>query len=178
MPSPHDEVTVEPVYVARFWSKVDRRGDDECWPFSDLRSDIGYGFIWDGFRTVGAHCFSLALIGKRAAPGQHVDHLCRNPACVNPSHLEIVTGRENTLRGVGPTAINARKTHCIRGHELSGDNLYVRKCGCEPRRPVVDHDHETGIVRGIICHACNIKLPAVEDAGFLAAALRYLGRRA
>lgn len=47
-------------------------------------------------------------------------------------------------------------------------------CRCAPDRPVVDHDHSTGAVRGILCHGCNIKLPAVEDAEFRAAALRYL----
>lgn len=51
-------------------------------------------------------------------------------------------------------------------------------CGTPPDRPVVDHNHETGEARGILCHGCNIKLPAIEDAAFLASALRYLGRRA
>jgi hypothetical protein len=55
----------------------------------------------------------------------HLDHLCRNRLCVNPEHLEPVTHQENILRGVGPTAANAQKTHCPAGHEYSGDNLYV-----------------------------------------------------
>lgn len=49
-------------------------------------------------------------------------------------------------------------------------------CRQPPRRPVVDHDHETGAVRGILCHHCNIRLPTVEDSAFVASALRYLGR--
>ncbi len=51
-------------------------------------------------------------------------------------------------------------------------------CGDEPTRPVVDHCHSGGQVRGILCHGCNIKLPAVEDEAFLKAALTYLGRGA
>jgi len=48
-------------------------------------------------------------------------------------------------------------------------------CGQPMKRPCIDHDHDTGRVRGLLCHGCNIKLPAVEDAAFMAAALRYLG---
>lgn len=58
-----------------------------------------------------------------------IDHLCRNGLCVNPKHLEAVTNIENIMRGNGAPAINARKTHCVRGHELSGDNLYNRRSG-------------------------------------------------
>ena len=57
----------------------------------------------------------------------YLDHLCRNTICVNPDHLEIVTPRENVLRGFGPTAIKARQTHCKKVlHPLSGDNLYLK----------------------------------------------------
>jgi len=47
-------------------------------------------------------------------------------------------------------------------------------CGCPMERPVVDHDHATGRVRGIICHPCNIKLPAIEDMGWVMLAWGYL----
>jgi len=48
-------------------------------------------------------------------------------------------------------------------------------CLTPPARPVIDHDHKTGAIRGILCHACNIKLPAVEDDAYRLAALKYLG---
>lgn len=47
-------------------------------------------------------------------------------------------------------------------------------CGGEMKRPVVDHCHQTGRVRGILCHPCNIKLPAAEDMGWLMLAWGYL----
>jgi hypothetical protein len=61
--------------------------------------------------------------------GKQLDHLCRNRACINPEHLEPVTAKENILRGESFSAKNARKTHCIHGHELSGDNLRILKHG-------------------------------------------------
>lgn len=59
--------------------------------------------------------------------GMVLDHLCRNRACINPDHLEVVTQRENIMRGVGVAAKNAQKTHCKRGHEFTGNNLYRYK---------------------------------------------------
>ena len=69
--------------------------------------------------------------------GMHIDHLCRKPSCVNVEHLEVVTPRVNTLRGISPPAVFARATHCVNGHPFSGYNLimfqrpngrYTRKC--------------------------------------------------
>jgi hypothetical protein len=48
---------------------------------------------------------------------------------VNPDHLEAVTHRENTLRGVAPSAQHYRQTHCFRGHPFAGKNLYVNPRG-------------------------------------------------
>lgn len=76
-----------------------------------------------------AHRFVYEMTVGPIPSGLQLDHLCRNRRCVNPDHLEPVTSRENTLRGDGPTAQNARKSHCHRGHPFSGDNLFVRSDG-------------------------------------------------
>ena len=48
-----------------------------------------------------------------------LDHVvCNNTLCCNPAHVELKPQRLNVLRGNGPTAQNARKTHCKRGHLL------------------------------------------------------------
>lgn len=61
-------------------------------------------------------------IGK----GLEIDHLCRNRKCVNPLHLEAVTRKTNVLRGVSPSAKNAVKTTCAKGHMFDDKNTYVR----------------------------------------------------
>lgn len=61
--------------------------------------------------------------------GKQIDHICRNRRCVNTDHMELVTQKENILRGIGPTAVNARKRYCSKGHALSGSNLVRRPDG-------------------------------------------------
>ena len=57
---------------------------------------------------------------------------------------------------------------------LAAQNNLCALCGGAMDRPVIDHCHETGKVRGILCHPCNIKLPAVEDMGWVMLAWGYL----
>lgn len=101
-----------------------------CWNWTGQKSPKGYAVThFKGISTTRAHrVFYMLLVGE-VPKGFELDHLCRNRSCVNPDHLEVVTTKVNVLRGIGPTAINARKTHCIRGHPLSGDNLYTRRSG-------------------------------------------------
>jgi hypothetical protein len=114
---------------AFFWAKVDRSaGDDACWTWRAYIAPNGYGqfTLSLGGRkkaTFLAHRLAYELVRGPIEAGLVLDHLCRNPACANPGHLEPVTQRENVLRGVGVPAENARKTHCSRGHELAGSNL-------------------------------------------------------
>ena len=54
-------------------------------------------------------------------------------ACVNPLHLEHVTKKENIMRGAWPCAINAKKTHCPRGHPYSAENTQHYKRWGRPK---------------------------------------------
>jgi hypothetical protein len=84
----------------------------------------GYGVICIGGQMLAHRYMYLRLVGEITAPT--LDHLCRNRGCVNPAHMEQVSQRENVLRGVGLTAINAKKTICKRGHPLTGKNVMWR----------------------------------------------------
>jgi hypothetical protein len=84
----------------------------------------GYGRFKHDRKREMAHRFAYEQAFGPVPAGLTLDHLCRVRSCVNPKHLEPVTMKENGLRGLGPTALNFRKTHCKRGHLLAGDNLY------------------------------------------------------
>lgn len=90
----------------------------------------GYGFFEvrekGRKRKVMAHIAYYELRFGPVPKGEFLDHLCRNRSCIE--HTEPVSPRVNTLRGEGPTATNARKTHCIRGHELPPKHNGRRTC--------------------------------------------------
>lgn len=100
-----------------------------CWIWTSPWRRTGYGYLQinrkNGKKKLLAHRVSYELYRGTIPNGMTVDHLCRTRCCVNPSHMEIVTSKENTLRGNNPAAQNARKTHCLLGHLLSGENLYT-----------------------------------------------------
>lgn len=102
----------------RFMAHVARPEDAhvKCWEWQGAKDGTGYGKLWDGKRLSPAHRVAYELFVGPIPSGLQIDHLCRNRACVNPAHLEPVTCRENILRGVGLSAVNAKKTQCLRGH--------------------------------------------------------------
>lgn len=85
-----------------------------------------YGYIKHCGKKLRVHRIVFLAEYGPLPSGTVPDHLCRNTLCINPLHMEAVTARENTLRGIGPTAINARKTMCNKGHPLHGDNVWLR----------------------------------------------------
>ncbi len=93
-----------------------------CWEWGGGKTTQGYGTVRVEGMTKYVHRITYeAIIGPIPA-GCEIDHICRNPPCYNPEHLEAITHLENMGRRK-----HARKTHCPKGHLYSGDNLIVGK---------------------------------------------------
>jgi hypothetical protein len=127
-PKPLPELT--PEVEARFWSYVNKEPgqgpNGECWEWTASKSYLGYGYFkLDKIRK--PHRISWEIANKAKIPaGLFVLHSCDNPPCVNPAHLAVGTNSQNMKemyargRSIPP---GARRTHCPKGHPLSGDNL-------------------------------------------------------
>lgn len=105
----------------RFWPKVDRSGGlDACWPWTG-HSTRGYGTFRVGpARQAMAHRVAYELSVGPIPAGFQLDHLCRNPPCCNPAHLEPVTPQENVIRE------RAARGECPRGHPYATDSTVWR----------------------------------------------------
>jgi hypothetical protein len=133
----------------RFWPKVDKTGKCWLWTASKVpRSGYGQISVGIGKEKVPrlAHRVAWELLRGPIPAGMVLDHLCRNRACVNPDHLEVVNNKTNTLRGTGPTAINAQKTSCKRGHSLADAYVskgmrYCRTCALQKQRLMRTEGH-------------------------------------
>ena len=121
---------------ARLLSKV-RRLDNGCWEWIGRVTPTGYGAVnYGGKPRVIAHRAVYAELVGPIPDGMTIDHLCHtrdvacgggvqcfHRRCVNPEHLEPVSGAENTRRGG-----SSRRTHCPSGHPYSEENTSI-SCG-------------------------------------------------
>lgn len=98
-----------------------------CWEWSGSRGHWGHGFVTRRGRRLPVHRYVWTLLVGAIPDGLEIDHLCRNPPCCNPAHLEPVTHAENMRRGVQSFAF--RET-CLRGaHAVTPENVITRKDG-------------------------------------------------
>ncbi|RMB83671.1 HNH endonuclease [Streptomyces shenzhenensis] len=88
------------------------------WPETSLDRD-GYGRFWVDGRHVSAHRYGYEHKRGPIDVGLELDHLCSVRRCVADDHLEPVDHRTNVLRSTGPSAVNARRTTCVNGHDLT-----------------------------------------------------------
>lgn len=111
---------------------------DVCWVWTGYLSRKGYGqFSLDG-KKWRPHRLAYECVVGKIPEGLTLDHVktrgCTSRACVRPDHLEPVSVRVNVLRGSGLCVANLAKTHCCRGHELSGENVFYSPAGSRKRR--------------------------------------------
>jgi hypothetical protein len=125
---PQRRVAHHATLAERFWAKVEKRGPDDCWEWTAVRSRAGYGRFCINYQTHPAGRIAWALVHDGYWPdGMLACHTCDNPPCRNPAHIFPGTLRDNQLdamqKGRWQPYVRAPRTHCDEGHALSGDNL-------------------------------------------------------
>lgn len=120
----------------RFWEKVDTTAGEGCWQWLAYKSPSGYGTIRINKKNTMAHRQAYELLVNKIPSDMTVDHLCKNPSCVNPSHMEIVTLSENVIRAkpwekacVASGVVQSSKMSCPKGHSYDNINTYVTPKG-------------------------------------------------
>lgn len=115
---------LEPKIIRRLFSRISFDNTTGCWNWKGNKSKSGYGRIRYLGKKVLVHRLMFAWItGKSLSKvvsrnNLIIDHICNNKCCCNPDHLRLTTHKINMLRGNGPSARQARQTHCKRGHLL------------------------------------------------------------
>ena len=114
--------------AVRFFSKVQKT--ETCWIWTASKNDRGYGYFRYNGKMGKAYRFSYEFHKGPIPEDRELDHLCRNPSCVNPDHLEAVTGIENQRRSpISLLTTEIQKTHCPKGHPYTPENIYTEKAG-------------------------------------------------
>lgn len=133
-----------------FWGKLNKpNGPSGCWIWTETKNDLGYGRTMVKNRQVFAHRRAYELAVGPIPAGLVIDHLCKNPPCCNPSHLEAVTPTENTRRG------ERRKTHCKSGrHLFSEENTIYEPKGRRCRECLREWDGWQGGVHNRLKTHC------------------------
>ena len=123
-----DQNYTKPTFEERLFGKIDFSG--VCWEWIGAKGADGYGtfHLRPGKWQRPHRAVWEFLVGKLDDDLQ-LDHLCRNPSCVNPDHLEPVPAWVNNMRSYSATAILLRREWCTNGHLLDDANTYWRPDG-------------------------------------------------
>lgn len=126
-----------PMWLARLFLRatIDDKG---CWVWQEKsRTSQGYALGQGPTGLAAAHRLAYEALVGPIPEGLQLDHLCYNPPCINPSHLEPVTRQENMRRA------RERYTHCKNGHEFNEENTRITTQGgrqCLPCKRAYERD--------------------------------------
>ena len=130
--TPSGVVSAADMDMLRFISFVRPQPNNGCWLWMGRVTHNGYAVFNTKRKLLPATHFILQRIGIEIPQGHQPDHLCKTPCCVNPFHLQVVTRSENIRRSDSPAGINARRTHCTKGHPFNETNTVIdrgrRRC--------------------------------------------------
>ena len=124
--------------ISRLFNKIVIDKKNGCWNWTGTKDPGGYGGIMLKGKRESIHRVVYAWLIQSIPRNKgknipQLDHLCKNRACCNPLHLELVSFKENILRGVSPSALHARKIYCKNGHRLPNKYTLVNKNGKRER---------------------------------------------
>ena len=129
---------------------------DECLIWEGAKTNHGYGNISIHLngktRWLVTHRLVFAAqVSTENFSDLEIDHLCRNRLCCNIDHLEAVTTKVNTHRGISFSAVNKLKTHYKWGHEFNETNTWVSPNGKRRRCRICDKNRRERRLRGVSC---------------------------
>jgi hypothetical protein len=111
----------------RFWAKVNKKADDECWEWTAAKSSKGYGQFALNKIAKSTHRISYIIHKGEIPDGLMICHTCNNPPCINPNHLYAGTSSDNMEQSVREMRHHEQsKTHCKNGHEFTEENTFLR----------------------------------------------------
>lgn len=119
-------------FLERFWSRVQIKGPDECWPWTGSKLPKGYGMFDCGSGRHNrskqyVHRIAWELHYRKQLPkGKIGRHKCNHTWCANPRHVRPGTYKQNTADMVrAGNHYQMNKTHCKRGHAFDAENTYI-----------------------------------------------------
>jgi len=108
---------------------IQAQGVDDCIEWSGCRMPSGYGQAGNGRGGVTTAHRRVWEWLNGPIVAEHLDHLCRNRACVNVTHLEPVSAALNNERARDFVQALPASTHCRNGHEWTPENVKPTKTG-------------------------------------------------
>lgn len=126
-------MNISPKSISKLFSKVRIDPITNCWNWIGSTTSNGYGNVRINKKLYRTHRLTYMLfvgdlpIGKgKSIPV--LDHLCNNRLCCNPAHLQLISDRENILKGNGITARKYKQIYCKNGHILPNPIRGHRRC--------------------------------------------------